>query len=232
MAQAVGRGVQEVKKGDLLDCTRSLNICVSFSTSFWRQYSWVMLSCAAWRFIGDVVLQVWNEINSSTELASAPRSDWLKRYHQRLPFGLNAHLGRKVRWCRSSPKRTLDNEWVQNLLRWSIMPKLRSLVPFSFLIVTKIAVWGSSVSKYVVQLNSRCVEALRDCCWIQQSSENSADSNSLVDSAEALGSCAPEDPDSVRFISLKPTNIKLSRTRFYLQDWARSTKIIASAEVL
>ena len=75
------------------------------------------------RFMGDVVLQVWNEINSSTELASAPRSDWLKRYHQRFPFGLNAHLGWKVRWCRSSPKRTLDNEWVQNLSRWSILPK-------------------------------------------------------------------------------------------------------------
>ena len=189
-----------------------------------------MLSCAAWRFMGDVVLQVWNEINSSTELASAPRSDWLKRYHQRLPFGLNAHLGRKVRWCRSSPKRTLDNEWVQNLSRWSILPKWRSLVPFSFLIVTWISVWGSSVSKYVVQLNSRWAEALRDCCWIQQSSENSADSNSLVDSAEPLGSRAPEDPDSVRFIlSIK---IKLSRSQFYLVDWARGTKIIASAEVL
>ena len=151
---------------------------------------------------------VWNEINSSTELASAPLSDWLKRYHQRVPFGLNAHLGRKVRWCRSSPKRTFENEWVQNLSKWSILPKWRSLVPFSFLIVTWISVWGSSVSKYVVQLNSRWAEALRDCCWIQQSSENSADSNSLVDSAEALGSRAPEDPDSVRFIlSLKPTNI-------------------------
>ena len=31
-----------------------------------------MLSCAAWRFIGDVVLQVWNEINSPWNLLQRP----------------------------------------------------------------------------------------------------------------------------------------------------------------
>ena len=45
MAQPVRRGVQEVKKGDLFDRTRSMNICVSFSTSFLRKDSWVMLFC-------------------------------------------------------------------------------------------------------------------------------------------------------------------------------------------